>query len=120
MVPTGFLASQADSTELKVALLSVIIPKRIVTGEYSGIQQSETSDTSAVMRNIAVSSQMTLGRIISFSTPPKNMHPSICILSDVIDMTVMVVYKTDSRSDNILQCFDIIIAYYHTGMMDNH
>lgn len=48
------------------------------------------------------------------------MHPNICILSDVIDMTVMVVYKTDSRSDNILQCFDIITAYYHTGMMDNH
>lgn len=48
------------------------------------------------------------------------MHPNICILSDVIDMTVMVVYKTDSRSDNILQCFDIITVYYHTGMIDNH
>lgn len=55
-----------------------------------------------------------------FSPPPPNMHPNICILSDVIDMTVMVVYKTDSRSDNVFQCFDIITAYYHTGMMDNH
>lgn len=75
MVPTGFLALQADSTELEVALLSLIIPKRIVTGEYFSIQQSGTSDSSAVMRNIAVSSQMTLGGIISFPAHPKKYAP---------------------------------------------
>jgi len=48
------------------------------------------------------------------------MSPNICTLSDVIDMTVMVVYKTDCISDNIFQCFDTITAYYYTEMMDNH
>lgn len=37
MVPTGFSALRADSTELEVARLSLIIPKRIVTGEYFSI-----------------------------------------------------------------------------------